>query len=403
MARQRLVVIGNGMAGLRLLEEIVERAPQAFDITVAGAEPVAAYNRVLLSSLLAGETAACDVLLRPSQWYRAHGIALCTGQAAHGVDMARRRVMFADGSAAPFDILVLATGSDPVTLPIPGAGLPGVATFRTLADVAAFERFAASGRPAVVIGGGLLGIEAACGLARRGVAVTLVHLMDRLMERQLDAEAAALLAAAISAQGVRVVLGANTRAVRGTSEVEAIELADGRELACGLVVMAIGIHPRTALATSAGVRVGRGIIVDDQMRTSAEGVFAIGECAEHNGICYGLIEPCYEQAKVAALSILGHAPAGYAGSVLATNLKVSGVPVYSIGDFDGPRLDSIIVRDAGTPAYRKLVTRDGRLTGAVLVGDTGDAMWYAGLVRSGAPVAAFRDALAFGQAYAEAA
>ena len=403
MARQRLVVIGNGMAGLRLLEEIVERAPQAFDITVAGAEPVAAYNRVLLSSLLAGETAACDVLLRPSQWYRAHGIALRTGQVARAVDMARRRVTFADGSAVPFDILVLATGSDPMTLPIPGAGLPGVATFRTLADVAAFERFAASGRPAVVIGGGLLGIEAACGLARRGVAVTLVHLMDRLMERQLDAEAAALLAAAISAQGVRVVLGANTRAVRGTSEVEAIELADGRELACGLLVMAIGIHPRTALATSAGVRVGRGIIVDDQMQTSAEGVFAIGECAEHNGICYGLVEPCYEQAKVAALSILGHAPAGYAGSVLATNLKVSGVPVYSIGDFDGPRLDSIIVRDAGTPAYRKLVTRDGRLAGAVLVGDTGDAMWYADLVRSGAPVAAFRDALAFGQAYAEAA
>jgi len=401
MARQRLVIVGNGMAGLRFLEETLERARGRFDITVVGAEPVAAYNRVLLSAVLAGEAAAVDVLLRPERWYAAHDIDLITGQVVQVLDRRARCVRLQNGRTIPFDILVLATGSDPITLSVPGSDLRGVATFRTLCDIAAFERFAAGRRPAVVIGGGLLGIEAAHGLARRGVKVTLVHLADRLMERQLDAEGAALLAEAIKAKGVRVLLGANTRAIRGSCEVEAVELADGRVLKCGLVIMAIGIRPRAALAASGGLATSRGILVDDRMETSLKGVFAIGECAEHRGICYGLVEPCYEHAKVAAAAILGET-IGYRGSVLATNLKVSGVPVFSAGDFEEVG-EAIIVRDVAVPSVRKLVTRDGRLTGAVLVGDVADASWYWELIRSRELVTPFRNALAFGRAFAEAA
>src|SRR5262245_22179885 len=402
MARQRLVIVGNGMAGLRFLEEIIARAPRRFEITVIGAEPVVAYNRILLSALLAGEVAAADVVLRPRQWYEAHGIELITDQTAEALDYRARCVRLQDRRSLPFDSLVLATGSDPLRLPIPGSTLKGVATFRTLADSAAFEEFVAGHRPAVVIGGGLLGIEAAAALARRGVPVSLVHIADRLMERQLDAEGAALLAEAIAAKGVRVLLKQSTRAILGKRAVETVELTDGSRLACGLVIMAVGIRPRTALAALGGLSTGRGIMVDDCMQTSRAGVFAIGECAEHRGTCYGLVEPCYEQAKVAAAVIAGE-PQRYSGTLFATNLKVSDVAVFSAGDFEGAGSDSIIVRDPGMPSFRKLVTRQGRLTGAVLVGDVRDALWYRDLIRGGELVTPFRHALAVGQAFAEAA
>jgi nitrite reductase (NADH) large subunit len=311
-------------------------------------------------------------------------------------------VTLGNGDELAFDKLLLATGSDPIRLPLPGNDLAGVMTFRSLADIASLEPAASATLPAVVIGGGLLGIEAAYGLARRGIAVTLVHLMDRLMERQLDAEGARLLADAIEAKGVRVLLGAETGAIRGGPAVEAVELKDGRVLPCGLVVMAVGIRPNTALAASGGLQIKRGIVVDDGMQTSATGIYAIGECAEHRGACYGLVEPCYEQARVAAAAVTGE-PAHYPGSVLATNLKVSGVSVFSAGDFEGAGAETIVVRDAGQRSYRKLVVRDGRLAGVVLVGDTSEALWYADLIRSAALVSAFREALAFGQAFAEAA
>jgi nitrite reductase (NADH) large subunit len=400
--RERLVVVGNGMAGLRFLEEQVRRAPGRFEVRVVGAEPKPAYNRVLLSSLLAGDIGAGDVQLRPREWYAEHGIALVTGQQATELDATERTVKLGNGDELVFDKLLLATGSDAIRLPLPGKELAGVMTFRSLADIAGLERAAAAGLPAVVIGGGLLGIEAAYGLARRGIPVTLVHLMDRLMERQLDAEGARLLADAIEAKGVRVLLGAETAAIHGGLAVEAVELKDGRVLPCGLVVMAVGIRPSTALAASAGLQVKRGIVVNDSMQTSAPGIYAIGECAEHRGVCYGLVEPCYEQARVAAAAIAGE-PARYPGSVLATNLKVSGVSVFSAGDFEGAGAETIVVRDAGQRSYRKLVVREERLAGAVLVGDTSEALWYADLIRSAAPVAAFREALAFGQAFAEAA
>jgi nitrite reductase (NADH) large subunit len=340
--------------------------------------------------------------MRPREWYAEHGVTLVTGQPATAIDVVGRTLQLGGGELLPFDKLLLAVGSEAIRLPLPGRDLAGVMTFRSLADIEGLEQAASAGAPAVVIGGGLLGIEAAYGLARRGVPVTLVHLMDRLMERQLDAEGAALLADAIRAKGVRVLLGAQTRAIHGNSGVEAVELADGRMLPCSLVVMAVGIRPSTTLAAASGLQVKRGIVVDDAMQTSVPGIYAIGECAEHRGACYGLVEPCYEQARIAASATTGEL-ARYSGSVLATNLKVSGVSVFSAGDFEGVGAETVVVRDAGQRSYRKLVLRDGRLAGAVLVGDTGEALWYADLIRSGVSVSAFREALAFGQAFAEAA
>jgi nitrite reductase [NAD(P)H] large subunit len=391
MARARLLIVGNGMTGLRFLEELLERAPDQFAITVVGAEPQVAYNRVLLSSLLAAEIGAGELTLRPRDWYAAHGVELLTGTRVRSLDVTRRNIILCNGARRSFDKLLLATGSEPVRLAIPGADLPGVATFRSLADVAQLERAIAAAQPAVVIGGGLLGIEAACGLARRGLAVTLVHLADRLMERQLDDEGGALLAAALAATGVRVLLRAQTRAIRGASRVEAVELADGKLLPCAL-----------AFAKEPRLQLGRGFIVDAGMRTSVADVFAVGECAEHRGVCCGLLEPCYQQAKVAA-GVLAGEPRQFVSAAPACSLKVSGIGVFSVGDCLGHGADSILLRDASTASYRKLVLREGRLAGAVLVGDTNDASWYADLIGSGRPVAALRDALAFGQAFAEAA
>jgi nitrite reductase (NADH) large subunit len=400
--RERLLVVGNGMAGLRLLEEVLASAPGRFDIAVIGAEPEPAYNRVLLSSLLAGEIDADDVQMRPRAWYAGHGIALRTGQPAVALDAAARQIVLRDGEVVGFDACVLATGSEPIRPALPGTALAGVTTFRSLADVAYLAAAAAKRVPAVVIGGGLLGIEAAYGLARAGVPVTLVHLMDRLMERQLDAEGARLLKRALEAQGIRVLLQAQTRAMHGVSCVEGVELQDGQHIACGLAVMAVGVRASTALAQSAGLPTRRGILVDDRLQTAVPGVFAIGDCIEHAGACYGLVEPAYEHARIVAKVLCGEA-ASYPGSMLATNLKVSGVPVFSAGDFEGVGAEPIVVRDDVTPAYRKLVVRDGRLVGVVLVGDTRDALWYTELIRSQRPIAPIRDALAFGEAFAEAA
>lgn len=399
---ERLVVVGNGMAGLRLLEELDGTARGRFAVTVLGAEPEPAYNRVLLSSLLAGDAQPDDIVLRPRGWYEARGIALVTGVPAVAIDAGKSAVVLADGRALAFDRLVLATGADPIRLPLPGCDRDGVITFRTTADVAAMRAAAASGAPAVVIGGGLLGIEAAYGLARAGVSVTLVHVMDRLMERQLDQQGARLLARALEGKGIRVLLKTETRAIHGAAGVEAIETKPGEMIPCGLAVMAVGVRAATQLAATGGIATGRGIKVDDAMQTSLPGVYALGDCAEHAGLCYGLVEPAYEQARVLAAALRGE-PARYAGSTLATNLKVSGVPVFSAGDFEGAGAAHIVVRDEGLPSYRKLVLREGRLAGAVLVGDTSDALWYADLIRTGCNVERFRHDLAFGRAYAEAA
>lgn len=402
---KRIAVVGNGMAGLRFVEELVSSAPGQFDITVIGAEPQPAYNRVLLSPLLAGEISSEDVTLKPADWYAAHGVTLLIGARASVLDTYNRSIIVesADGGTEIyFDACVLATGSDPIRLTMPGDRLDGVHTFRTMTDVDAMIRLAQNGQPAVVIGGGLLGIEAAYGLARAGIPVTLVHIMDRLMERQLDPEGALYLKNALEAKGIRVVLGAQTKEILGETCVESVMLSDGQKIDCGLVVMAVGIKANTKLAAGAGLVIGRGVVVDEGLQTTAPNIFAIGECAEYCGVCHGLVEPSYEQAKILADRFAGHTSA-YGGSVPAANLKVSGVPVFSAGDFTGDDAEVLVTRDAGLKTYRKLCVREGQLIGAVLVGDTTDALWYLDLIRSGADVTAFRDSLAFGRAYAEAA
>jgi nitrite reductase (NADH) large subunit len=397
--RERLVVVGNGMAGLRFVERVGRHAPGRFDVTVLGAEPSPAYNRVLLSSLLAQEVDEDACRFRDRQWYLRQGVRLITGAPATTIDREEREVVAGDLTTLPFDKLVLATGSTPIRLPKPGMDLPGVVTFRDLADVATIRAAARAGARAVVIGGGLLGLEAAYGLARLGVDTTLVHVMDRLMERQLDARAAGLVRAAMEAKGVRVLLQADTAEVIGETRAEAVKLSDGRVLPADLVVVAVGVRPATDLARASGLEVGRGVLVDDGLATSGEAIHAVGECAEHRGLAYGLVEPAYEQADVLARRLGGDRAAAYPGSVLATSLKVSGVPVFSAGLVgDEVEGEPLILSDPAAKTYRKLMIQDGRLVGALLIGDVAEGPWYLELIRSGEPVQSFRQVLMFGRA-----
>jgi nitrite reductase (NADH) large subunit len=397
-----LVVIGNGMAAARLVDELTTQALGRYAIAVVGEEPRLAYNRVLLSSVLAQEVTRSEIELKPQRWWTDRGVTLIYGNAAAAVDPDIRRVRLASGATLPYGKLVLATGSRPIRLPVPGMELPGVLTFRDLGDVAAIQKAATKSTRAVVIGGGLLGLEAAYGLARAGAQVSVVHLMDRLMERQLDARAAALLKRAVETRGIAVHLNAETARIRGGTRVDGLELKDGRVLEADLVVMAVGIRAHVDLARTADLDIGRGVIVDDGLQTNRADIFAIGECAEHRGICYGLVEPAYAQAHVLARRLSGDRGAAYPGSVLATNLKVSGVNVFSAGNFlGGPGTEAIVLSDPGFDTYKKLVIAEGRLVGAVLYGDTVDGLWYLDLIRSGASIGSFRNRLAFGRALVE--
>lgn len=395
--RERLVVVGNGMASLRLLERLAAHAASRFDITVIGAEPSPAYNRVLLSALLAGDMDEASCRFRDVAWYAEQGIRLLTGVSASSIDPAGRTVTVGT-ERLPYDRLVLATGSSPIRLPKPGMDLSGIVAFRDLSHVDAMRAAARPGARAAVIGGGLLGLEAAYGLARLGVDTTLLHVTDRLMERQLDARAARLVACAMESKGIRVRLMADTAAFDGTDRVEAVRLADGTAMPADLVVVAIGVRPLVDLARDAGLAVGRGIQVDDQLATSVPGIFALGECVEHRGQVYGLVEPGYDQAEVLARHLTGKA-AAYEGSVLATSLKVSGVPVFSAGEIaDEAPSERLILSDPASGVYRKLILRDGCLLGALLIGDVAESRWYLDLIRTREPVGAFRHELMFGRA-----
>jgi nitrite reductase (NADH) large subunit len=396
-----LIVIGNGMAAARLVDELARRALGRYAVAVIGEEPRLAYNRVLLSALLADEVGFDDIELRPARWWRDRGVTLRYGVRATAVDAAARNVTLAGGARLSFSKLVFATGSQPIKPDIPGMNLPGVLTFRDVEDVKAIAASKAAGTRVVVIGGGLLGLEAAYGLAKAGARVTLLHLMDRLMERQLDHRAALMLQRAVEARGIAVRLQAQTARIAGNGKVESVELRDGTTIAADAVVVAVGIRANAALARTAGLAVGRGIVVDDHLETNAAGVHAIGECAEHRGCCYGLVEPAYEQAQLLARRLAGER-ASYPGSVLATNLKVSGVNVFSAGDFLGATAEAeeIVLSDPAAGVYKKLVVAQGRLVGAVLFGDTADGLWYLDLIRTGAPVARLRDDLVFGRALA---
>jgi nitrite reductase (NADH) large subunit len=398
-----LVIVGNGMAAARLVDELVKSSLGRYAIAVIGEEPRLAYNRVLLSSVLAGETASHEIELKPASWWRARGVTLKYGARATEIDVGRRELKIENDESIEFSKLVLATGSTPLRLNVPGADLAGVNTFRDTRDVDLLLTLAAQKKRVVVVGGGLLGLEAAYGLAKAGAPVTLVHLMDRLMERQLDAPAAQLLKLLVERKGINIMLNASTARILGESRVEGVELADGRRIDADAVIFAAGIRPNVALAKEAGIKVNRGVVVDDVMQTSADGIFALGECAEHRGICYGLVEPAYEQARMLARHLAGR-EAAYRGSVVATNLKVSGVAVFSAGDFLGAEgSESIVLSDFKRGAYKKLVIVDGRLTGAVLIGDVTDALWYLELIRSREPVARIRKDMMFGRALALAA
>ena len=395
-----LVIVGNGMAAARLVDELAKTALGRYAIAVIGDEPRLAYNRVLLSSVLAGETASHDIELKPAAWWRDRGVTLKYGCMATEIDVGRRELKIANDESIGFSRLVLATGSSPLRLNVAGADLAGVHTFRDSRDVDQLLALGAAKKRVVVVGGGLLGLEAAYGLAKAGASVTLLHLTDRLMERQLDAPAAQLLKLLVERKGIRILLNASTARLHGESRVEGVELTDGRRIDAEAVVFAAGIRPNVSLAKEAGIPVNRGIVVDDHLRTGQQDIFALGECAEHRGICYGLVEPAYEQAGVLARHLAGRT-AAYGGSVVATNLKVSGVGVFSAGDFTGADgSEAVVLNDPGHGTYKKLVISERRLTGAVLVGDTADALWYLELIRSREPIAGIRNRMMFGRALA---
>jgi nitrite reductase (NADH) large subunit len=395
-----LVIIGNGMAAVRLVDELSKVALGRYAIAVIGDEPRLAYNRVLLSSVLAGEAASHEIELKPASWWRERGVTLKYNCMATEVDVGRREVKIANEESIGFSKLVLATGSSALRLNVSGADLAGVHTFRDTRDVDLLLTLAALKKRVVVVGGGLLGLEAAYGLAKAGATVTLLHLMDRLMERQLDGPAAALLKSLVERKGIEILLNASTARIHGEASVTAVELVDGRRIDADAVIFAAGIRPNTALARDAGIAVNRGVVVDDHLQADVPDVFAIGECAEHRGICYGLVEPAYEQARVLARHLAG-TEAAYAGSVVATNLKVSGVGVFSAGDFTGADgSESLVLSDVGHGTYKKLVISEGRLTGAVLIGDTADALWYLDLIRSRKRIAQIRADMIFGRSLA---
>ena len=402
--RQKLVVVGNGMAGMRTVEELLGLDPDRFDITVFGAEPRMNYNRILLSPVLAGEKQPDEIVLHPRAWYQEHGITLHAGDPVVVIDRRRRVVRAQSGLEAGYDRLLLATGSSPFIVPVPGAQLRGVVGFRDLDDVDAMLAVARGRGHAVVIGGGLLGLEAANGLLRRGMSVTVVHLTGSLMNQQLDAQAALLLKAALERRGLRILLQAQTEAILGQGKVEAVRFADGVELAADLVVMAAGVRPNVALARAAGLHCERAIVVDDTLQTYDPRVYAVGECVQHRKTTFGLVAPIWEQARVCAAHLAGLGHRRYVQRATATKLKVTGIDLYSAGDFLGADgSEDLVLRDRHAGVYKRLVLAGNRVTGAVLYGDVADGPWYFDLIQRGADVSGFRDRLLFGPALCEAA
>ena len=402
LARERLVVVGNGMAGMRTVEELLKLDPTRYDITVFGAEPYVNYDRIMLSSVLAGEKQVDDITINPRAWYTANGITLHTGDPVVVIDAKARSVTAQSGLCVGYDRLLIATGSKPIVPPIPGLNLPGVCAFRDIRDVDTMIDAAATYQRAVVIGGGLLGLEAAWGLKRRGMAVAVVHLMPTLMERQLDEAAGRLLQRDLTERGIAFFTNGQTEEVTGTDRVTGIRLADGRAAPADLVVVAIGIRPETDLARAAGLEVNRGIVVGDNLCTSDPDIFAVGECAEHRGQVVGLVAPIWDMAKVCAHHLAGGADLAYSPQTTATRLKITGIDVFSAGQLAGGEdEDEVVLRDARRVTYRKLVLRDRKLVGAVLYGDVADGNWYFDLIRRHADIGDIADRMILGQAAAQ--
>jgi nitrite reductase (NADH) large subunit len=398
--REHLVVVGNGMAGCRAVEELLARDGTRYRVTIFGAEPYVNYNRIMLSPVLAGEKTFEQIVINDRAWYDDNGIELIAGDPVTAIDRAAKSVTAQSGRTVHYDKLLIATGSDPFIIPVPGKDLPGVISFRDMKDVDTMVDAAGKGGDAVVIGGGLLGLEAAHGLTLRGMKVTVIHLMDTLMERQLDEAAGWLLKSALEGRGQTILTGANTAEIYGDGKVEGVRLKDGREIPASLVVMAVGIRPATALAREAGLAVNRGIQVDDHMVTSDADVLAVGECVEHDGQVYGLVAPLWDMCRSLADGLTDQ-HSGYKGSVTSTKLKVAGLDVFSAGDFSGGEgCEDIVLRDASRGVYKRVVVKDDKVIGAVLYGDTADGGWYFDLLKRGEDVAEMRDLLIFGQAFA---
>jgi nitrite reductase (NADH) large subunit len=406
--KMKLVLVGNGMAGVRTLEELLKIAPDLYDITVFGAEPHPNYNRILLSPVLAGEQTLAEIVLNPLDWYAEHGITLHTSKKVTQIDRVKRIVRADDGTEAPYDRLLIATGSHPFILPVPGKDLPGVIAYRDIADTEAMIDAATKYQHAVVIGGGLLGLEAANGLMLRGMKVTVVHLMPWLMERQLDDVAAGLLRQSLEARGLTFLMGAQTQALIAaeSGRVGAVQFKDGTQIPADLVVMAAGIRPNTDLAESCGLHCARGVVVSDTLQTITDPrIYSVGECAAHRGVAYGLVAPLFEQGKVCATHLAQFGIGRYLGSQTSTKLKVTGIDLFSAGNFMGAKTgkpedadcEEIVMSDPYGGVYKKLVIQGDKLIGAVMYGDTVDGSWYFKLLRDGRSVSDIRDKLMFGE------
>lgn len=400
--KPKLIVVGNGMAGMRTVEELLKLAPDLYDITVFGSEPHGNYNRILLSPVLAGEKTVDDIMLNPREWYAQNGITLHAGDPVVKIDRPRRMLYSKSGIAIEYDRVLLATGSKPFIIPVPGHQLPGVIAFRDIHDVETMLASARNHRHAVVIGGGLLGLEAANGLLRQGMEVTVVHVMDSLMERQLDKPAAALLKASLERKGLRILLNAHTAEIVGPERATALRFKDGSEIPADLVVMTAGVRPNIDLAKSCGLHCDKAIIVDDTLQTYDPRIYAVGECVQHRKALFGLVAPIWDQARVCAAHLAGVGHSRYVQQATATKLKVTGVDLYSAGDFIGDAdSEDLVLRDPRRGVYKRLVLKHNRVVGAVLYGDVKDGPWYFDLIQNKADVTALRSRLLFGKAYCD--
>jgi len=394
------VLVGNGMAGVRVLEEVIKLSPDTYDMTVFGEEAYGNYNRIMLSPVLAGDKTIDEIMLNDEQWYVDNDIKLHKGKKIIEIDRVNRKVIAEDGTIEEYDRLLLATGSTPFMIPVPGNDLGGVIGFRDIKDVDLMLDASKKQKHAVVIGGGLLGLEAANGLLLQGMSVTVVHLMDTLMERQLDKPAAAMLKKSLEEKGLHFLMEAQTESIIGKDSVEKVRFKDGSEIYADLVVMAVGIRPNFELAKSSGIHCERGIVVNDTMQTYDPRVYAVGECVQHRGLTYGLVAPLFDMAKVCANHFAKLGIGRYEGSVTSTKLKVTGIDLFSAGDFTGDdNCEELVFQDEARGVYRKLIVQDNKIKGTVMYGDTIDGTWYFDLMRDETDISDFRENILFGQAH----
>lgn len=398
--KENLVLIGNGMAGVRTLEEVLKLEPEKYNITVFGEEPYGNYNRIMLSPVLANEKTIDEIMLNDEQWYIDNGVTLHKGKKVSEINRARREVITEDGTAAAYDRLIIATGSVPFMLPLPGVDKEGVVSFRDIADVDTMLDAAGKYQKAVVIGGGLLGLEAANGLMKQGMDVTVVHLMDSLMERQLDKPASGMLQESLEERGMKFLMEHASEEILGDERVTGLKFKDGSKVDADLLVMAVGIKPNFELAQQSGLYCERGLVVNDTLQTYDPRIYAVGECVQHRGIAYGLVAPLFEQGKVAANHLAEHGIGRYEGTVTSTKLKVTGIELFSAGDFIGDdESEEMTFQDVAGGSYKKLVLKDNKIIGAVLYGDTVDGTWYFQMMKDGTDISAFRNTVLFGQAH----